>query len=275
MPAPYPLILIAHVVAGAVALVVFWIPMAARKGSALHLRAGRWFMHTMLTVAGTGIALSALLLVDPVGSKFPDEVLSMARGFDVARQARRLGLFLMMLSVLVIATARHATLVLEGKSDRAPLRTPGHLFWQVSTGLLGMATGVVGIGQRDPLLIIFAVLSINGSIRMLRYSYKRTLAPREWLLEHISFATGCGIAAYTAFAAFGGRAVFSELLPGQWQLLPWILPTVIGTAYARRASARYTAKKQPNRPKLLARLGIKVRELGQTRNLAVEKGADV
>ena len=37
-----------------------------------------------------------------------------------------------------------------------------------------------------------------------------------------------GIAAYTAFFAFGGRVFFESLLTGYWAVLPWVAPTIIG-----------------------------------------------
>lgn len=243
--------LYAHIAIGAIALIVFWIPMAARKGSPLHRKAGRYFLWGMTTVAISGVALSSMSLIDPIGTRFGDDVVEMERAFAVAANVREFSLFLLMLSVLVYASARHATLVLAARDDRSALRTPWHVSVMAATGVLGVATGLVGLSAlgesgRAPLLLVFAVLGIANAARMLRYTFKAQIAPREWLLEHISFAVGCGVAAYTAFAAFGGRALLGELLPGQWQMLPWILPTVIGTTYARYASRPY----QPRTPVL-------------------------
>lgn len=244
MNALHQIALYAHIAIGAVALIVFWVPIAARKGSPLHRRAGRYFLWGMTAVAVSGIALSSMSFIDPVGTRYGAEIVEMGQAFQLAANVREFSLFLLMLSVLVYTTANHATLVLKARDDRSLLRTPGHVTAMVATGLLGLVTGAVGfsvLGQsgRAYLLLIFAVIGVNGSIRMLRYTFKSAIAPREWLLEHISFAVGSGIAAYTAFAAFGGRALFSEFLTGQWQLVPWILPTIIGTAYARRASRPY------------------------------------
>jgi len=37
-----------------------------------------------------------------------------------------------------------------------------------------------------------------------------------------------GIAAYTAFFAFGGATFFGNLFDGYAMIIPWILPTIMG-----------------------------------------------
>ena len=246
--------LYAHIAVGAVALIVFWIPMAARKGSPLHRRAGRYFLWGMTAVAITGVGMSTLALIDPVGTRITGRTLDMDEAFGVAARVREFSLFLLMLSVLVYTAARQATLVLLARGDRQLLRQPWNVFCLVALGALALITGYVGLNgghvhdlsDVNVLLVIFAVISLNGSVRMLHYTFKATIRPREWMIEHIGNAIGCGIAAYTAFAAFGGRELLGSLLPGMWQVLPWVLPTVIGTVYARRASRDY--RPGPERP---------------------------
>ena len=245
--------LYAHIAVGAVALIVFWIPMAARKGSPLHRRAGRYFLWGMTAVALTGIGMSTLALVDPIGTRITGRTLDMDQAFGTAARVREFSLFLLMLSVLVYVAARQATLVLVARANRELLRQPWNVSCLVGLGALAMVTGFVGLnGGRihdfsdvNVLLVVFAVIGLNGSLRMLHYTFKSSIGPREWMVEHIGNAIGCGIGAYTAFAAFGGRELFGDLLPGQWQLLPWVLPTIIGTAYARRASRPYRPRTEP------------------------------
>ena len=40
---------------------------------------------------------------------------------------------------------------------------------------------------------------------------------------------GSGIAAHTAFGAFGLRRLFPELETSSWAFIPWIAPSVVGT----------------------------------------------
>ena len=166
----------------------------------------------------------------------------MTDAFRTAESARVFSLFLLMLSVLVFTTARHAVLVLKAREDRRILRTPLHVSAQVMTGVLAIVTGYVGYQHNELLLMIFFFIALSGSIGMLRYTFKSTLRNKEWIIEHIGSTIGSGIAAYTAFFAFGGRALMSQLLSGAWQVVPWVLPTIIGTIYSRRIASAYRKK---------------------------------
>lgn len=242
MIAVHKFALIIHIVIGAAALFVFWVPIAARKGSPLHKKAGRWFVWGMTAVSVTGILLSSMVLFDPVAIRAGGQTLEMTDAFRTAQSARVFSLFLLMLSVLVFATARHAVLVLQARNDRSALRAPLHVVAQVMTGVLAIVTGYVGYLHGEILLIIFFFIGLSGSIGMLRYTFKATLRDKEWIIEHIGSTIGSGIAAYTAFFAFGGRALLSQLLVGAWQVVPWVLPTIIGTIYARRIAGAYRKK---------------------------------
>ncbi|MEO0998935.1 MAG: hypothetical protein AAFX58_15605, partial [Pseudomonadota bacterium] len=92
------------------------------------------------------------------------------------------------------------------------------------------------------LLVIFAVLSIAASTGRLRYVYLDTVGPKQWLAEHFGGFIGAGIGAYTAFFAFGGARYLAELLPGQWQIVPWVLPAIVGTVALRRLQRRYLGR---------------------------------
>jgi hypothetical protein len=88
------------------------------------------------------------------------------------------------------------------------------------------------------LLIVFAVLGVFVGLTMLHYCLRSKIAERQWVLEHISSFVGSGIGAYTAFIAFGGRALFSDL--GSWQIVFWIAPGVVGTIASALLCKRYT-----------------------------------
>lgn len=217
-----------HIVLGAIALVLYWMPIITRKGSKLHINAGKVFYYLMLVVSGSGIVLSLLGLYDPVG------IYSAGKHMTTEQIERMLiwripvSQFLLLLSLLTWVTVRHAMGVLRAKSDRRILR---RWFYQGPVLLLfptALYVAYQGITVGMPLLIIFAVVSLTTASTISFYVYKSEIQPRAWIIEHFSSMVGSGIAVYTAFFAAGGRRMLAEILPGQWQLVSWLAAPVIG-----------------------------------------------
>lgn len=231
-----------HVLIGAAALIVFWLPVIARKGSAWHKRAGRWFANGMYAVALSGVLMSTLSLWNPLGVHFAGQALSPEQAVAVAAQVRIFSVFLLMLSVLVFASVYHAVLVLRARSDRRLLRRPLHLGALTALAVLAPVVGMIGVRSGETLLIIFFVVGTLSAAGMLRYTFKATISHNEWWIAHLGGMIGAGIAAYTAFFAFGGRALFAEILSGQWQIVPWVLPGIVGTAFITQQSRHYRRK---------------------------------
>jgi uncharacterized membrane protein len=70
-----PIILAAHIIAGAFALLFGYIALGATKGATLHRRAGMLFVYAMLTMAVGGFAIAASRGVAP-GINIPASVLT-------------------------------------------------------------------------------------------------------------------------------------------------------------------------------------------------------
>ena len=85
--------------------------------------------------------------------------------------------------------------------------------------------GTTCIGK-SLLTLYFAVLGIVNGYQMLSYIFSQSVASNRWLIEHLSSMCGSGIAVYTAFFAFGARHALAHI--GQWQLLFWVMPGVLG-----------------------------------------------
>lgn len=217
-----------HIALGAVALLLYWLPVIARKGSKLHINAGKAFYYIMLVVSSSGIVMSLMGLYDPVGIYTAGRQMS-------AEQIQRMlvwrvpfSQFLLLLSLLTWVTVRHAIGVLRAKTDRRVLR---RWFYQGPVLLMfptALYVAYQGITVGMPLLIIFAVVSLTTATTISLYVYKAEVAPRAWIIEHFSAMIGSGIAVYTAFFAAGGRRMLAELLPEQWQLVSWLAAPVIG-----------------------------------------------
>lgn len=224
----HSLLLKLHIVLGVIALLLFWLPMLSRKGSSLHRKSGRYYGHIMKAVAISGLVMTSMVWFDPVGIK--------GAGLMVDGQIPQrkldffmmLNLFLFLLSLLTWVTIRHATGSLLCKQNREPLK---HWSYQTPVWLLVVVAPYAawqGFLFTMPLVMVFAGISLVTSFSILAYLHTKTVTANRWLIEHASAMIGSGIAAYTAFFAFGGRALFAELLTGHWMMLPWLIPTLIG-----------------------------------------------
>lgn len=217
-----------HITLGAVALLVYWLPIIARKGSKLHINAGKAFYYIMLIVSSSGIVMSLMGLFDPVA------IYTAGRQMNAEQIQRMLvwrvpfSQFLLLLSLLTWVTVRHAIGVLQAKSDRTILRRwfyQGPVWVMFPTALYVAYQGTI-VGM--PLLIIFAIVSLTTATSISFYVYKAEVKPRAWIIEHFSAMVGAGIAVYTAFFAAGGRRMLSQWLPGEWQLVSWLAAPAIG-----------------------------------------------
>lgn len=228
-----------HILAGTVAIIVFWLPIIAKKGSAEHIRYGRYFTRGMYAVSISGFVMTILVLLDPIGVRAPARNLSIDEARNIAFQSRLFAGFLLMLSLLVLSSVRHSILVLRAKGNRKLLRTPLHLSLYFLLGLVALIMGCVGIVQGFVLYQIFSVLCVTNVIGTLRYIFKSNIQQREWIIAHLGAILGAGIGAYTAFFVFGGSRLLSEIFDGNGQLLFWVLPGVVGTIASAYYSRHY------------------------------------
>ena len=238
-----------HIVFGAIALLLYWVPVIARKGSPVHINAGKIFYYLMLTVSGSGIMLCLMGLYDPVGIYTAGKQLSTESIQRMLVWRIPVSQFLLLVSLLTWISVRHAIGVLKAKADRSLLRRwyyQGPVFAMFP---LAIYVAYQGFSIGMPLLIIFAVVSFITASTMTLYVYKKQVSPRAWIIEHFGAMVGSGIAVYTAFFAAGGRRVLAELLPDNWLLVSWLAAPVIGTTALITLTGYYKRKYkvQPNK----------------------------
>ncbi|MFK8054078.1 MAG: hypothetical protein AB8F65_14015 [Woeseiaceae bacterium] len=238
----HALLLKAHIGIGAIALIAFWLPVATRKGSSLHKKSGRIYVWCMSIVAASAIAMSLMVLMDPIGVRVPARNLDMERAALIASNNRMFALFLLMLGMLTAAGLRHGLLALRVKQQPDALRSKGHVVLLASLGVMGILVGYTGIVYSQVLLMVFAVIAISGSVNTLREAFKRNMTRNDRIKAHFGGLIGTGIGAYTAFFAFGGSRLLADILRGQWQVIPWVLPAIIGTIAIRRVEKNYQNK---------------------------------
>lgn len=235
--------LILHVIAGALALCLFWVPVLMRKGGVDHKTFGRYYSYCMYSVALTGLVMSALIMIAPavvMPQLLTDSTSSQAR----IEQAQIFAWFLSHLGIVIWVSVLYGRRVLTAREARHQLRQPLLLGLLGILFINGLALFVFGVFTGRVLQIIFGLLGLSLGGSSLHYIFRAHVAPRSWLREHLNAYIGSGIGAYTAFLVFGGRQL--ALLSGQWQLVWWIAPGILGAFYIAWASRRYA----PRAPKL-------------------------
>lgn len=226
----------AHIVAGSLALALFWGPMLAKKGSPLHRQTGRYYAYLLYGVSMSGIISCILVTAAPLYFK-SQFVKPGVDPLQLAENIRAFWSFLGLLSLLSWVAIRQAMLVLQTRPDRQLLKHPLHL---TAIGLLLPLGGYVlwlGIARSQPLFIIFSLLAMASSVGACRFIFRAEVNKMMLLREHISNMIGSAIAIYTAFAAFGGRSVLELSATGQ--LVSWLLPSVIGVGFILFYNRRY------------------------------------
>ncbi|MCF6437268.1 MULTISPECIES: hypothetical protein [Pseudoalteromonas] len=230
-----------HIILGSFALLLFWVPVIAKKGSSLHNRFGRYYNWAMYGTSILGVLACILVLVEPLSAK-PKDFANIQQQVQYIQQSRIFALFLLMLSLLVLASIYHGERVLKAKGNPDLLRTPMHLSLLALLLIVATLSLFMGIKFSQTLLMVFAGVSLVVGTKMLRYVLQSSIAPRAWVIEHMGAMLGSGIGVYTAFSAVGGRHVFSYILGEQAIFLSWIMPSVIGIVAIAWGRKYFTAK---------------------------------
>lgn len=200
-----------HIIAGSLSLILFWLPIFLKKGGKAHRQFGKVYMVLMWAVVITSVILSIENLLEG---------------------AYVLAAFLGFIALITANPLWYGIAALRQKRGTSQRYLKTHLAFNWTLLLFGVLLVIYGmqVSGMGVLLIIFGVLgALNGGRGLRDYRLKKLNKIDSYDL-HVSGMIVSGIAAYTAFAAFGGRQFFSDILIGYWMILPWIMPTVIGVA---------------------------------------------
>lgn len=233
-----------HICAGTLALIVFWLPILAKKGSKNHNQYGNIFVKVMYAVSISGLLMSSIVLIDPLGIRRPGEIFDIEQAYRIAFNHRMFAAFLFMLSLLVLASVKQSVAVLRAKADREQLKTVSNL--ALLFCLLGssIVIGYVGIAYKQTLLQVFAVISLLNALENLHYIYKKKpLKRNQWIIHHLRLMIGAGIACYTAFIVFGGSRFITYFFTFSNQIYLWVTPAVVGISislwYSKKAKQQF------------------------------------
>jgi len=230
-----------HIVAGSLALALFWLPMLAKKGSPLHRQSGRYYAYLLYGVSMSGLVSCLLVIAAPL--YFKAKMLN--EGVDpvlLAENIRAFWHFLGVLSLLSWVSIRHAVLVLKAGVHRSLLKQPLHLLAIVLMIPWSAYVLWLGIARSQPLFIVFSLIAIASAVGALQFIFRAEVSKMMVLREHIGNMLGSAIAIYTAFAAFGGRSLLG--LSANGQLISWLLPSVVGVGFMVWYNRRYQDKPQ-------------------------------
>ncbi|MEM6794649.1 MAG: hypothetical protein AAF725_11765 [Acidobacteriota bacterium] len=209
-----------HALFGFTGLVAFWFPVFARKGGRLHRVAGKVFVYS-----GYWVTVSAGFSCCLLGWKIRS---GGARGLDPYATV----IFLAYLAWVTFVMLRYSIGVLRTKKDPTRLDTPGHRFLANSALVASLSLVAIGLmleSQQKILLFALAPIGLTVGLPMRRYMRGDFETPRAWFYEHMSATLGAGIAFHTAFAVFGASRIFTLPTSGLMSILPWLLPTLVGT----------------------------------------------
>lgn len=222
MELAHDILLWIHIPAGTLSLFLFWIPVATKKGENLHRKSGVWYYYTMWVVVATAFLLCGT-------NTFLGNYVS--------------AIFLGYLSILTAHPLWYSYAILQEKKEWSPsyFKNRRLFCWVMFASALCMIAGAIYFQFRNQgiLMAFFGVLGLPAGKEALR-SLEVAQAKEGRIERHIVGIVGSGIAAYTAFFAFGGRALFAKILIGELQVIPWILPTFIGIGLMKYYKKKYT-----------------------------------
>lgn len=225
-----------HIGIGFLGLITFWIPVFAKKGSRLHINAGRVFVYSGYWVTITALASAVFVMVDPITF----QTMRGATETDAAPFVDELRFLYSLLGFLAINVLGGLTLgvrVLRTKNEPEKLGSPGMKLLIALSGLTGLSLLIFGVwhmrtyGVFSGYLVscIIGVLGILDCIGNFRFFANPRPTPKAWFYKHMECMLACGIGFHTAFLVFGAsRYIPAEWLPGAFRLIPWVLPSAIG-----------------------------------------------
>lgn len=211
-----------HILAGAIGLIAFWIPLFMKKGSINHKAVGKIFINAGYIVVVAGLLVLAL--------KFT-ALYESGQTFQSAKAEITLNLFLGYLCLTTAAILRHGVLVLSHKKQQTLHGTFTN--YAFSYSCLAGSIGIILFGliaEPDSAILLYAMSPVGFITHFKIYAYisGRRTSKQQWWYEHLSALIIAGIAFHTAFAVFGSTRFIDLGLSGTMAIVPWLAPTFVG-----------------------------------------------
>lgn len=202
-------VIVLHVLAGAVALLSMWVPIFSKKGGKLHRRAGWVYVWTMAVVSVSALVASGVRVA-------------------LAPDRREGSLFLMMVAILAGVATWWGVSVLRQKNRSTSSKRV--LDWAAAAALLlsGLA-GIVYWTLGAMLLFgIFGALNVAIGARFV-HTLRTTPTNRWWWwFEHFFGMIVACIGTVTAFLVVNYGSAPAALRAAIPSIAVWVAPGIVG-----------------------------------------------
>ena len=224
MDSAYQLLLFVHGLSGLVALITFWVAALAKKGSPLHVRAGKTYMIAML-----GIIITAAPMAIIIGTRGNPGTATF-------------------LAYLVVITASSMWLgrrAIRSKRDQMAMRDGVYSAVAALNLVASVVVFAIGLKTSQVLLMGFSIVGLFTGGQMLIRRMRPLTMTRWWMKEHIAAMVGCGVATHIAFLAIGMNRIIDMLglqSPEGFDLVAWFGPLVVATVSGVWLNRKYLPK---------------------------------
>lgn len=212
-----------HIICGAIALLIFMIPLIVKKGGKLHVRVGWVYTFAMIFVGLTAFIITPWRIF-----------------FDESRRFSSIGfpVFLFFISAFTLSALWNGLRVLKFKKRHEPNKQLAQIAPPVVLLILGLSTQVLGYYLQNTLLIVFPFISHMSAVNQLRYWLSSPKEKMHWWYFHMNGMFTACIATITAFLVTALPRIFPE---NAWVNSPilWIAPGVILGAVLGKWTASY------------------------------------
>ena len=203
----YSLLAIAHAGFGTLALITFWTAGLARKGSPLHVAAGKLYLLAMAALLAFALPMSVLILL--------------AYGKPV------IGSFLLYLIVITVTGVWLSWRAIRDKRDWVRFTGPVYraLMWLNLAAGIGIALVGLFFAQQMQLIIVsFSLIGIATFARMRSFSAQPPSETRWWMRQHLNAMLGNGVATHIALLSIGLPRLLPMLQGPVFQNIAWLAP---------------------------------------------------
>jgi uncharacterized membrane protein len=198
-----------HIIAGFLALAIFWIPMVTRKGGKVHNRIGWIYVYSMSVVAISAFYMGVYRIF--LDSQAGNDRISFSW-------------FLIFIAILSGATAWYGIRVLRFKKRVGVHRNLIDLCFSLLLFFSGIGIGIYGMSIGSSLITYFPMLGLLLGGIQLNYWLRPPSKRMHWYFEHFGGMIACCISTVTAFTVFGAPRLLNI---GSSNLLLWLLPTLV------------------------------------------------